>query len=66
MLAISERAYALSERVYGYNANRVLVEIDWDKDTKGVNTSDRKLYTERAQTGFGGKVTAPELIRMFS
>jgi len=57
---------ALAEHVFGYNANSVLVEVDWEKDKKGVNSSDRKLYVERAQTGFGGKVTAPELIRMFS
>ncbi len=57
---------APTERVYGYNANSVLVEVDWDKDKKGVNTADRQLYIDRAQTGFGGKVTAPELIRMFS
>ena len=33
---------------------------------KCVNASERKLYVERAQSGFGGKVTVPELIRVLS
>ncbi|MCX7143132.1 MAG: hypothetical protein NT123_19145 [Proteobacteria bacterium] len=57
---------ALAEQAFGYNANSVLVEVDWEKDKKGVNTADRNLYLDRAQTGFGGRVIAPELIRMFS
>lgn len=57
---------AMSDRVFGYNPNSVLVEVDWDKESKAVDAFDRKLYRFRAGSGFGGRVSTPELIRMFS
>lgn len=48
-----------------YNPNAVLMEVDPDKESKSVNTDDKKLFGERKLTNFDGKVSQ-ELSNIFS
>jgi hypothetical protein len=57
---------AMAANTYVYDPSSVLVEMDWDKDSAQVNPADRALYAQRAAEGFGGKVTRPELLKLFS
>jgi hypothetical protein len=43
-----------------------LVEVDWQKDQSQVDAADRQLFLERKASGFGGKVTHPTLLGLFS
>jgi hypothetical protein len=56
---------AISQKQYCYNANAVLVEVDWDKDKTSVNSSDKALYQLRKSDGFNRRVTSPALLDMF-
>lgn len=52
---------------YVYEPNAVVIEVDWDKDTKpSTNLQDKSLFQTRAQQGFGGRVLRPELKGLFS
>jgi len=57
---------AMQAGVYAYEPNSLLVEVDWDKDGAVVNPSDRKLFLERKETGFDGKVSNPALLNLVS
>lgn len=56
---------ALQRQGLAYDANAVLMEVDWDKDGKAVNAADRALYLERARTGFDGRVSDARLLGRF-
>lgn len=52
---------------YVYEPNAVVIEVDWDKDTKpSTNLQDKSLFQTRAQQGFGGRVLRPEFKGLFS
>jgi hypothetical protein len=55
---------ALQQGVYVYDANSVLIEIDWEKDRKKVDEKDRKIFLERRGHGFDGKVSNSNLLNM--
>jgi hypothetical protein len=57
---------AMNQQSYCYDANSVLLEVDWEKEKSGVNPADRKLFRERRAAKFGDKVHAPALLEMFS
>jgi hypothetical protein len=57
---------AMSERTYCYDANSVLIELDWDKDRKWVNEADRYLYGKRKTEAFEGRVAEAALLGMFA
>jgi hypothetical protein len=56
---------AMQQRKYRFEPLAVLAEIDWDKDNIQVDAADRTLYHRRTQSAFDGKVTNPQLRRMF-
>jgi hypothetical protein len=49
-----------------YEPNSVLVEVDWGKDAKAVDSHDRALYQQRVREGFAGRVHDPALLEMFA
>jgi hypothetical protein len=52
---------------YAYEPNAVVIEVDWDKDTKpSTNGQDKSLFKTRAAQGFAGRVMSPELRSLFS
>jgi hypothetical protein len=57
---------ALQEGKYAYDANSVLLEVDWDKDGSAVNDADRALFLERKEHGFDGRVADPRLLNLIS
>lgn len=57
---------ALHAKGFVYEPNSVLMEVDWAKDAKAVDTHDRALYRQRAREGFAGRVHDPALLEMFA
>jgi hypothetical protein len=57
---------AMQQGAYAYDADSVLIEVDWEKEQKLVHAADRDLYLERAKSGFDGRVVRPELLRLFA
>ena len=57
---------AMGSNAYVYDPDSVLVEVDWGKDRARVNSTDRTYYAQRSAAGFDGKVTKPELLKLFS
>lgn len=57
---------ALNEGKYTYDPEAVLVEVDWEKDQKKVNTDDRALFQLRAASGFDDRIKNPLLLSMFA
>ena len=53
---------AMQAGVYAYDSSSLLIEVDWDKDGANVDPGDRKLFLERKQHGFDGKVTNTALL----
>lgn len=56
---------AKSDGKFCYNANSVLVEVDWDKDQKPVNREDKALFYARAAQFFEGRVKDRRFCRIF-
>jgi hypothetical protein len=56
---------AKSDGQFCYNANSVLVEVDWDKDRKPVNRDDKALFYARAEQFFEGRVKDRRFCRIF-
>jgi hypothetical protein len=57
---------ATEQKGLTYVASSVLVEVDWEKDSKPIDEADRKLFRSRARAGFDGKVTSSELRSRFA
>jgi hypothetical protein len=57
---------ATEQKGLSYIPSSVLVEVDWEKDSKPVEEADRKLFQSRAGGGFDGKVTSSALRSLFS
>ena len=49
----------------GYACRSVMVEVDWDKEDKHVNSHDRALFRRRCATFFDGRVATPDDCRIF-
>ena len=49
---------AREQHRYAYDANAVVVEVDWDKDVRGTtNAQDKSLFGVRAKQGFGERLS---------
>lgn len=57
---------ARTQMKYCYDANAVLVEIDWKKELKVVNNNDRNLFNNRKLQNFDFTVSDSSLINLFS
>ena len=57
---------AMQEGVYAFDPNIIFMEIDYEKESKGVNKEDKALFNRRLEHGFEGQVTRPDLLQMFS
>jgi hypothetical protein len=57
---------AMNDRRYCYDANSVLIEVDWNKEQSRVNPEDKALYKSRSVNGFHGRVQSQELRKLFS
>lgn len=57
---------ALQDKVYAYDPDISLIEVDYEKDKKQVNAKDRALFAERKKTNFDGRVTNTELLNIYS
>jgi len=57
---------ARQQKRYAYDPNVVMLEVDYEKDSKGVLGSDRKLFAERKLTGFEGRVSDTALLGLFA
>ena len=53
---------AMQAGVYAYDPSSLLIEVDRDKDGATVDPGDRKLFLERKQHGFDGRVTNTALL----
>jgi hypothetical protein len=51
---------------YAYDPHAVMMEVDWNKDTAGVNMADKSLFKARAQNGFAGRVKSEQLRGLFA
>jgi hypothetical protein len=50
---------------YCYNPNSLLVEIDWDKDSKPANFEDKNYFQSRCKNQFDRRITNPNLLNKF-
>jgi hypothetical protein len=57
---------AMQAGVYVYEANSLLVELDWEKDIKRVDENDRQIFLQRRALGFDARVTNPHLLQLIS
>lgn len=56
---------AMQQRKFRFEPLALMVEVDWAKDARQVDSADRLLYHRRGQTAFDGRVTDAGLRRMF-
>ncbi|MET0271086.1 MAG: hypothetical protein ABW173_11735 [Sphingomonas sp.] len=56
---------AMQQRRLRHDPAALLVEVDWDKEQAGVAPEDRRLFADRADAGFDGRVADPALSRLF-
>jgi len=57
---------AINDNKYFYSSKSCLMEVDYDKESKAVNTKDRDLFTKRKSSGFDGKVSNINLINNYA
>ena len=57
---------ARSQNKYTYNANAVLIELDYDKEEKNINVIDRDIFNERKNKNFGVEMDNKYLLELFS
>ena len=57
---------ALQAGLYAYDANSVLVEVDWNKDGASVHPADRALFAQRKSARFDGRVTSQVLLDLIA
>jgi hypothetical protein len=57
---------AMNDKVYAYDPNISLAEVDYEKETKKVHKKDRELFSERKATMFDGRVTDKLLVENFA
>ena len=51
---------------YAYDPHAVMMEVDWHKDSAGVNLADKSRFKARAQNGFAGRVKSEQLLSLFA
>lgn len=56
---------AMQARKYVYAPDAVLMEVDFEKESKKVNQEDKELYKMRRDRGFDGRVQESFLLNMF-
>lgn len=56
---------AMQDKQYTYNANSVLIEVDWKKDSAPVHPQDKELFNQRKTNGFGNRVDNSKLLALF-
>lgn len=56
---------ARQEQRYAYDANIVMLEVDYKKEARSVLGGDKKLFAERKLTGFDGRVRDTSLLATF-
>lgn len=56
---------ARQQKRFAYDANAVMMEVDFSKESRAVNTKDRDCFATRKLTGFDGRVKDSELLGMF-
>lgn len=49
-----------------YDPRCVVLEVDWDKDLKPVDSEDKKTFYTRADSGFDGRVEDPRFRRILT
>jgi hypothetical protein len=57
---------AAEQKGLRFAVNSVLVEVDWEKDSKTVDQDDRRLFQSRVSNGFDGKVQSIALKERFA
>lgn len=56
---------ARQQKRFSYDANAVMMEVDFSKESRTVNTKDRDCFATRKLTGFDGRVKDSELLGLF-
>ncbi|MEO5377113.1 MAG: hypothetical protein H7832_04925 [Magnetococcus sp. DMHC-6] len=56
---------AKNDHTLCYDPRSLLVEVDWEKEMKGVDHTDKALFKRRAATLFDGRVTDPQYCQIF-
>lgn len=56
---------AMNERVYTYDPDVSLIEVDYEKEQKKVHKGDRELFNQRKEAGFDGRIADPVLRQYF-
>ncbi len=56
---------ARQQGMYAYDPHAIMLEVDYEKNAKRVNASDKILFKERKAHGFDGMVQRPELLGRF-
>jgi hypothetical protein len=57
---------ARQAQAYVYQPHSLLVELDWGKDRAAVHAPDRALFQQRVRQGLDGRVSDPELLKLFA
>ena len=57
---------ALQAGLYAYDANSVLIEVDWEKDQSAVDPADRALFAKRKLGQFDGRITSQPLLNLIT
>lgn len=57
---------AREQGAYAYEPASVLVELDWEKDSRAVDAADRRLFHARKASGFEGRVRQPGLLSLLA
>jgi len=57
---------ARSQMKYCYDANAILVEVDWQKDSKTVNEVDRLVFNNRKNNAFQSKNISRNIVELFA
>lgn len=56
---------AMTGKAYRYDANCVMIEVDYDKDGKPTRPEDKRLFDERKKACFEGRVENPDLLNLY-
>ncbi len=59
-------ALAMGNDQYCYDPNAVLMEVDWDKDSKAVNPADKTLFAHRKANWMHQRVQRPQFLEIFN
>lgn len=57
---------AINDKTYAYNPNISLIEVDYEKETKGVHVKDREIFNRRKLTKFDGRITDERILNNYA